>query len=225
MTQNATECLGSIRLCVARFSRLNADGTFKGGANNHVVTDNVQSIEFTPNISSGQEIEVMGGCDCIDLFYRGYDKLRYFELSFTLTRLNPALMELLLGASLISDTSTSPVPIGDIWANQLQCGAATQPPVAVEVWTDAWTGDAQANAPHRYIRWVFPMSFWQLDASTLGGTEFFNPSFTGYTRSNSNFTNPYGDYPAGVPSALGAGAYFYDTTRPTAVCGYSTTST
>lgn len=224
MTQNTAVCAGSIRLCVARFSRLNADGTFKGGANNHVVTDSVQSIEFTPNISAGEEIEVMGGCDCIDLFYRGYDKLRYFDLSFTLTKLSPGLIELLTGSSLISDTSTSPVPVGNIWPNQLSCGAATQPPVALEVWTDAWQNDRQVDPPFRYIRWVFPMSFWQLDASTLG-MEFFNPSFTGYTRQNPNFTNPYGDYPAGVPNNLVGGAYFYDTTRPTAVCGYSTTST
>lgn len=224
MTQNSTENLGSIRLCVARFSKLNADGTFKGGSNNHVVTDTVQSIEFTPNISAGSEVEVVSGCDCIDLFYRGYDKLRYFELSFTLTKMNPALIELLTGAALISDTSTIPVAIGDIWPNQLNCSATPQPPVAVEVWTDAWTNDRQADAPHRYIRWVFPMAFFQIDASTLG-MDFFLPQFKGFTRQNPNFTNPYGDYPAGVPSNLVGGAYFYDTTRPTASVGYSSVST
>lgn len=224
MSQANTECLGSIHLCVARFSRLNADGTFKGGANNHVVTDSVQSLDFTPNIKGGDSIQVMGGCDCIDLSYRGYDKLLYFDLKFMLTKMNPALIELLTGSALISDTSTSPVAIGDIWPNQLSCSSTPQPPVALEVWSDAWTNDRQADPPHRYIRWVFPMTFWQLDASKLENA-FFAPSFQGFSRQNPNFTNPYGDYPAGVPNNLVGGAYFYDTTRPTAVCGYSSVST
>lgn len=224
MAQATAICPGSIHVCKARFSRLNADGTFKGGANNHVVTDSILSVDFTPEIKAGDAKEIVAGCDCIDLAYRGYDKLLRFNLGFQLSRINPALVELLTGAALISDTSTLPVPIGNVFPNQLACSSTPQPPVAVEFWTDAWINDRQVDPPARYIRWVFPMSFWQIDASTLAN-DFFLPTFKGFTRQNPNWANFYGDWPAGVAGSLVGGAYFWDTTQPGAACGYSSFST
>lgn len=224
MSQATAICPGSIHICKARFSRLNSDGTFKGGANNHVVTDSIMSVDFTPNIKAGDSKQVIGGCDCIDLSYRGYDKLLYFDLKFQLTKLNPALMELLLGAGILVDSSTVPVPVGNVWPNQLSCASTPQPPVAVEFWTDAWQNDRQVDPPNRYIRWVFPMSFWQLDASKLEN-DFFLPALQGFTRQNPNWGNVYADWPAGIASNFVGGAYFWDTTQPAASCGYSSLST
>jgi hypothetical protein len=224
MAQATAICPGSIHICKARFTRLNSDGTFKGGANNHVVTDSIMSVDFTPEIKDGEAKEVLGGCDCIDLSYKGFDKLLRFNLAFQLTKLNPALIELLTGSGVLVDTSTLPVPVGNVFPNQLSCSATPQPPVAVEFWTDAWTNDRQVDPPNRYIRWVFPMSFWQFDASKLEN-DFFLPAFKGFTRQNPNWANVYGDWPAGIAGSLIGGAYFWDNTQPTAFCGYSSQST
>lgn len=224
MAQATAICPGSIHICKARFSRLNSDGTFKGGVNNHIVTDSLISVEFAPNIKAGDSKEIIGGCDCIDLAYRGYDKLLRFDLKFQLTKLNPSLLELLLGASLLVDTSTAPVPVGNVWPNQLSCQSTPQPPVAAEFWTDAWQNDRQIDPPNRYIRWVFPMSFWQIDNSKLEN-DFFLPALQGFTRQNPNWANAYADWPAGIAGSFGGGAYFWDTTQPAASCTYSSLST
>lgn len=225
MSQATAICPGSIHVCKARFSRLNSDGTFKGGSNNHVVTDSIMSVDFTPNIKAGESKEVLSACDCIDLAYRGTDKLLRFDLKFSLTKINVSLMEMILGASLLVDASTVPVPSGLVFPNQLSCSTGTpQPPVALELWSDAWQNDRQIDPPTRYIRWVFPMSFWQIDTSKLDN-DFFSPSFQGYTRQNPNFGNAYGDWPAGIAGSLVGGAFFWDTTQPAASCTYSTLST
>lgn len=224
MAQATAICPGSVHICKARFSRLNSDGTFKAGANSHVVTDAIMSVDFTPTVESGDDKKVVSGCDCIPLRYRGFDKLMGFELKFQLTALNPSLNELLLGASLLVDTSTIPVPVGNVWPNQISCATTPQPPVACEFWTDAWINDRQVDPPSRYIRWVFPMAFFQLDASKLEN-DFFLPAFTGWTRQNPNWVNVYGDWPAGIAGSFVGGAYFWDTTQPASSCSYSTLST
>lgn len=224
MTQNTAICPGSIHVCKARFSRLNADGTWKGGSNNHVVTDAIMSVDFAPEIKEGESKEVVTGCDQIGLAYKGYDKLLRFNLSFQMVTLSPSLIELLTGAAVLVDTSSVPVPVGNVFPQQLSASSTPQPPVAVEFWTDTWQNDRQVDSPNRYIRWVFPMSFWQIDASKLEN-DFFLPSFKGFTRQNPNWANVYGDWPAGIAGSFVGGAYFWDNTQPAAVCGYSTTST
>lgn len=226
MSQATAICPGSIHVCKARISRLNTDGTFKGGSNNHLVTDSIISVDFTPEVKEGESKEVVTGCDLIDLAYRGTDKLLRFTLGFQVTKVNPALEEILTGASLLVDGSTLPVPIGNIFPNQLSASATPQPPVALELWSDAWLNDRQVDSPNRYIRWIFPMTFWQKDASKLEN-DFFLPAYKGYTRQNPNWNNVYADWPASIPNGtnmLGA-SYFWDNVQPGASCGYSSLST
>ena len=224
MAQATAICPGSLHICKARFSRLNADGTFAAGANSHVVTDQIMSVDYTPVIEAGDDKKIVSGCDCIPLAARGYDKLMRVELKFQAANLNPSLVELLLGASLLVDNSTIPVPVGNVFPNQIQCGGAVQPPIACEFWTDAWENDRQVDSPNRYIRWVFPMSFWQTDAGKLEN-DFFLPSYTGWTRQNPNWSNVYADWPTGIVGSLSPFAYFWDNTQPAASCGYSSLST
>jgi hypothetical protein len=215
---------GSIHVCKARFTRLNADGSFAAGANSHVVTDQIMDVDYTPQIKGGETKELVSGCDCIPLAYRGFDKLMRVELKFQLATLAPALEELILGAALLVDTSTIPVPVGVVYPNQVSCTAAHQPAVACEFWSDAWDGDHQAAAPNRYVRWVFPMVFWQKDNGKLEN-DFHMPAFQGWTRANSNWTNVYADWPAGVAGSLSPFAWFWDNTQPAATVGYSSLST
>ena len=224
MAQATAICAGSLHICKARFTRLNSDGTFKSGANNHVVTDQIVSLDFTPAISAGASTEVISGCDCIALSYRGFDKLLRLDLAFQLASLNPSLVELVTGSSLVVDASVIPVPIGNVFPNQLSCSNPTQPPVAVEVWSDAWQNDRAIDPPSRYVRWVFPMTFWQIDQSKLENN-FFQPTYKGWTRQNPNWGNVYGDWPAGVTGPFTTSGYFWDTTQPASSCTYSTLST
>lgn len=217
----ANICGNSIHLCFVRLTRLTSAGVAAGGSNGHVVSGNPMLLTVEPEIVEGDSKNLIGGCDCINASYRGYDKLLRWNLTLQMVALEPALIELLTGAGLQVNGSTE--PIGVDWPNQVLCSADAQPPVAIEAWSDLWVGDAQNPGSTRYIRWVFPMSFWQMDSFNLEN-DFLLPQFKGFTRSNSSFGDAYADLPTGViPSATGG--FFYDDSVPTAVCGYSTSST
>lgn len=213
----ASICRAAIHLCRIRATRLDSTGAPVGGANNAYVTDKPITLGVTPVIEEGEDITLVGGCDCIVAAYRGEDKLKRFDLALQLAVIEPALLEMMIGASAISQGGQ----ISGLWwpNTAFNCGVAGTPLVALEGWQDAWDVDRQSSAPFRYIHWVFPATKWQIGESTLGN-EFFQPSLNGYTRSNANWgLGIYGDAPE-VAQPLGG--FYYTNTLPSAVCDYQT---
>jgi hypothetical protein len=219
-TQNAQICPASIHICRLRITLLNADGTLKSGINNSYVTDKVISIDVKPNIESGEDKVLVSGCDCIAFSYRGYDKLKRFDLTIERAALEPALESMMLGGAVILDNSTIPVPIGAGFPDNLSCTSPVQPPVAVEAWSDNWVDD-RAISPLRYTRWVWPMSFWAPSDAKLEN-DFFMPTIDGFTRSNPAWgAGPYLDNGLGVIVPK-TGGWFFTDQSPRAACGYRT---
>lgn len=212
----AGECFAAIHLCRIRATRLDATGNVEAGPNNLVVTDKPIQLGITPVLEQGQDKTLTGGCDCIVATYRGYDKLKRFDLELDLGALDPALIELLTGGEAILDGD---VPIGvQFSSQQFECSGPPTPNVAIEAWQDAWDVDHQADA-FPYVRWIFPSSFWQFGAQTLQN-DFLQPKLTGFTRGNDVWgEGPYGDQPESINSL---GGFFYDDTLPEATCGYQT---
>jgi hypothetical protein len=206
---------------------LNADGTVAAGPNNSYVTDDVQQLIVTPDVLAGDSKQVVGGCDCVSVSYRGYDKLMRFNLELDLVKWETSLISMMTGAPLIMDSSTQPVPKG-LWFPQQDNCAATFPKVAVEAWSDMWeddgnftTVDGNGTTELQFIHWIFPASHWHIDATTLQN-DFSTPKLVGFTRSNPNFgLGPYGDLPEAAQSQ---GGFFWTGTRPTAHCGFTTAS-
>lgn len=215
----ANECLAAIHLCRVRATRLNADGTPMGGVNNSYVTDKPMMLSVTPVIEAGLDRTLVGGCDCILATYRGFDKLKRFDLQLDLGVLEPAMLELMLGSQAI--TGIGGDIIGTWWSSQsFDCSAAIQPPIALEGWQTAWN-QSGPDATWPYIHWIWPLAYFQIAQYTLQN-DFDQPRMTGFTRGNSAWgTGPYGD----LPQAAGPlGGFFYSTTIPTATCGYRTQS-
>ena len=213
----AAECLAAIHLCAIRVTRLEADGSPTPGPNNSYVTNKPIQLGVTPVIEAGQDRTLVGGCDCLVATYRGFDKLKRFDLELDLGTLEPGLIEMLIGADAIIDTG---VPIGDWWPSSqtFACGTNPQPNVAIEAWQDGWADDAP-DADFPYIRWIFPSSFWQIGAQSLQN-DFLQPKLSGFTRGNPEWgLGIYGDQPEAAQSL---GGFFYDTTRPDGACGYAT---
>lgn len=224
MPQNPTVCATSIQICKLRATRLNPDGSLKAGANGHVVSDKTMMLEVKPNVLSGEQKNMVSGCDCLAVQYRGKDKLLHFDLTLHMTALEPALLELLTGAPLRTDLSTVPVAIGNEWPNQLDCSQPVQAATAIEVWTNAQVSDRQVDPPFQYYRWIWPSSYWQISNFNLEN-DFMQLTLDGYTKSNPNFANAYGDWPPGVTRYGPLGGFFLDSIQPIAVCGYSGGST
>jgi len=223
MPQATAVCGTLIHICALRVTRLDSDGSPSAEANNAYVTNNVMSVQVSPVIEEGLDSTLVGGCDCIIASYKGTNKLKRFEFVLTLPTFEPALIEMLTGATLIEDTSDVPVPIGISWPQQLSCDDAQQPPVAIEWWADLWTEDNQ-NAEWPYAHSIYPMTFWQIGQQTAEN-DFAQPTFNGFSRTNTEFGDPYEDLPGSGVAAdfLDIGGEFLTTQAPpTAECGYQT---
>lgn len=214
-------CLASIHICRVRATRLNADGTVASGPNNAYVSDKPIQLGITPVITAGTERELVGGCDCLTAAYKGYDKLRRFDFELDLGNLEPALIEMLVGASAILGGSGGADVIGN-WFSENAFDCSTPPPnIALEAWTDGWEEDHQ-HPTFPYIHFIWPSTFWQIGPFTLQN-DFLQPRLNGFSRGNTAWgTGPYGD----LPEAVGALGGFFETAHvpPTASCGFSTAS-
>jgi hypothetical protein len=213
----AAECLAAIHLCAIRVTRLDATGHPAPGPNNSYVTNKPIQLVVTPVIEAGLDKTLVGGCDCLIATYRGFDKLKRFDLEVDLGVVEPGLIEMLIGATAITAAGA---PIGDWWPHDqtFACGTNPQPNVAVEAWQDNWNDDQQ-DPTLPYLHWIFPSSFWQIAAQTLQN-DFLQPKITGFTRGNTVWgLGPYGDLPE---AAQPLGGFFQTATRPTGACGYAT---
>lgn len=208
-------CDAAIHLCAVRVTRLDSIGNPVAGPNNVYVTENSIQVTVKPEVEAGVSKTLVGGCDCIIADYRGYDKLKRFNLEIDLGKLEPGLQEMMIGASAILDADLD--PIGIWWPSQLSCNDPSQPNVCFEGWQDLWEDDHQASAPFRFVHWIWPSTFWQIGDHTLQN-DFNQPKLTGFTRGNPNWgLGIYGDLPE---AAEPLGGWFYDDSIPTAECGW-----
>jgi len=209
-------CNAAIHLCRVRVTRLDTYGNPAAGPNNVYVSDQPLMLSVKPVIEAGQDKTLVGGCDCIVASYRGLDKLKRFDLELDLATLEPALLEIMLGATAISQGGAIS---GVWWPSQLSCDGDEQPNVAFEGWQDAWEDDHQADAPIQYVHWVWPSTRWQLGDHSLQN-DFNQPKLTGFSRANPNWGDGiFGDY----PEASGdLGGWFFTNQLPTALCDYQT---
>lgn len=220
MPQATIQCPTSLHLCRLRVTRLNPDGTLATGPKNSYVTASLSHLNWTSVVDEGEDTTVIGGCDCIAVQRKGYDKLKRFTFELEMTEWEFPLMEMMLGASAILDTSTIPVPIGNQWPTTLQCGQV-QPAVAIEAWADAWDNDTQLPSPFRYMRYLWTQSYWQIGNGSLQN-DFQLPILNGFSRSNAAWgLGPYNDqkYSAGT-----VGGVWLSDVIPVATCDYQVAS-
>lgn len=191
-------CPQSIHIHKARITRLDATGapdTSGTTPKNSIVTSALTHLNWTVNSQAGDQRVVVGGGDCICAQYRGQDKLLNLGLELEMCRLEAALMEMMLGTPLILGPLVAPATEAPIIGAQLgvtpSCGAV-RTGVALEAWSTAWSGAGQlAGTP--FIRWVFPMTYWQIGNGSLQN-DFLLPTLTGYTQDNPEWgTGPYAD--------------------------------
>lgn len=208
-------CPGAIHLCAIRATRLDSLGNPLPGPNNLYVSNESLMLSIKPEIESGQDKVLVGGCDCVLVSYRGKDKLKRYALELDQGLIEPGLSELLLGGSAILSGGSSGDPIGMWFPSQLSCNATSQPNVCFEGWQDLWEDDHPVASPYKYLHWIFPSSYWQDGDRTLQN-DFDQPKFTAFTRSNPNWgLGIYGDLPE---AAHEMGGWFYTNTIPIASC-------
>lgn len=212
MPQQPTICGHSIHVCRIRATLLDDLGVVTAGDNSYV-SDKPVVVQVTPVIRQGVDEELVTGCDQIAAAYRGRDKLKRFDFQIDLAALEPALLSLMLGATLIEDASDVPVPIGVWWPNQISTDGADSPNVAFEFWTDVWEDDSQ-NPDWPYIHHVYGSTFWQIGQQRYENG-FTRPVLNGFSRTNASWgAGPYGDQGESLPPDSPGGWFFTETAPP-----------
>lgn len=214
-------CFGSIQACRLRVGRLDAGGAPSPGANNLYVTDALIQIQTTYEIETGEEFTQKNGCGAICQTFKEDDKIKRVTLELQLCQFDYELLEMLLGATLI--TSDLVTPGGAIGIDLPPSTAGAQNGVSMEAWTKAWDGGEQpvsALGDPLYHHFVWPKTTWVPGQRTLESGILVVPVSGIGTENSTIGDGPANDFPIWGPE--GAELVFLDDTIPDAVCGYQT---
>lgn len=214
-------CFQSLQASRFRVTQLDANGAPVTGAGHGYVSDAIVDLTLTLVFTTGADVVQLNGSGAQCATFKDIDRLKRVDLALNLCQLD---------AQLIAFMTEQPTfnmggqPIG--W----QFPASTQQSlngVALEVWTRAWDGGAQAvpafTSPNiAWWHWVFPKTQW-----TVGNLKM-DSGFMVVPMSGSSFENtrltangPYNDYPTGVAGPGGvthSGGVFLDSNVPAAAC-------
>lgn len=214
----ALTCASTVDLCAVRATRLASDGTVDPNEDNSYVVSDVIQLQVNSNTREGEDRELIGGCGgCPIATKTDDDQFRRFDLELQNGRLEPGLLEMLTGATVINGTDG---PLGVQLGEKTQCGT-TRARVAFEAWSKRWTEDDEQDPIYPWWHFIFPSVLWVLGQNTLSA-DFGPITLTGKTRTNSAWgEGPYGDMLAAIGGAqLAIEAYAGD--PPTGTCNYST---
>lgn len=98
-------CAGQAQACLMRVARLDDTGAPLPGLTNLYVTSKLISVEWSPDVATGDELEQVDGCGNECVFYRAPDRVRKHDLTLTVCAPEPYLMEMLEGGQVHSLTA------------------------------------------------------------------------------------------------------------------------
>ena len=220
--------MSSAQFCRVRATRINCDGVPIPGATAAWIGDSGINVEITPEIQQGEDTQIINGCGCTCASLKTPDRFKRWNVKLEVCTLNPNQIELFTGSSLLTGVpaaNTFPGAgadvIGNAWAEQSGC-AYDPCGFALDVWTKAWDDDAQRISPTRYIQWHFP----KIVANSIGDMRFENGiatfSFTGFSRTNDQYGNPWADMPASAVGNTQNGGWWVTDIEPAASCEFVT---
>lgn len=213
----AVNCGVSFGICAVRLTMVDVTGAVVSAADNSYVTDAQISIAVRPNIEEGQTFSLRNGCGCSIARFKSNDTFNWWEFTFQMGKLEPEMLNMLLGSESITDGSDV---VGQAFAGALDC-ADDEPAVALEFWTQHVVESGQ-DSIHPYIHWVFPKTVWRLGDNTFeeGITQ---PSVEGFSRTNNQWgAGPYGDGPPDNQDISEGGWWKTDDSLPSADCAAAT---
>jgi len=220
------QCFGSAQVCAIRVARMTASCSFVVGTTNAVATSAIVKVSSTPEYAPGEEFFMKNGCGQVCISSKVLDKIKRVNLAMELCTRDPALVELLSGATLISSGTDT------IGYSRRGIGAADPNPVSVEIWTKAvgLNNTCPPVGTTGYARAQWYRVVWPKATFTLGEVNFANEiatlTLSGYAESNPNFYDgPFNDVPSTVTLDTASPEHmFLDLVGPpTLACGYTAT--
>ncbi|GIV03726.1 MAG: hypothetical protein KatS3mg015_2556 [Fimbriimonadales bacterium] len=209
----AVNCGVSFGICAVRLTKVDVTGAVLPPPNNSYVSDKPISIAVRPNIEEGQTFSLRNGCGCSIARFKANDTFNWWEFTFQMGALEPAMLSMLLGTPTIEQGADI---VGQAFLGALDCDEA-EPAVALEFWTQHIVGSGQ-DAFHPYIHWVFPKTVWRLGDNTFE-EGIAQPTVEGFSRTNNQWGDgPYGDGPPDGQDISEGGWWKTAIAPPTAAC-------
>lgn len=213
---------------VVRITRVDQCGRPVEGEDNAVLSDCFASVQMTPNINTGTDIEMlnMRGQTCG--FKRACPDFRGFDITGTFWEASPELIEILTGNPVYFDYDGNPVGWDD---EQVQCAGG----FALEIWQNLIGEEcADEEAEGQWFYWVLPWVTGGVLGDTTINAEGLSFTLTGSTRSQSAWQlGPWdvqaqdsSQTPGPLLTPIGPNghrrAFLTTTAPPLADCGYIT---
>lgn len=217
-------CVGQHQACVLRATRLDEDCTPLSGPTDAVIFAGIVDLSLTPVVKERTFLEPEDACGNILFVAETPEVVKRYDVTLNLAVSGFEAIELMTDAELIIGNATSPWEDSTIGVADAGLTTPSKPGFGLEVWVRATAlGESGPCGPDEtnpnWVRHVFPRVLLRRDARTFNN-EVANYTFTGISTANSQFGDPWSDFP-GVTVPNGSPHYeFYDTGIPTAECGY-----
>jgi hypothetical protein len=95
-----------------------------------IVSKGFVSVAYSPEIASGDDLELKNANGDICVSASGCDTLKWINLTLSLCNVDPDILNFVTGSPVVLDAS------GDSVGNRIQTGEACKTNFALEVWTD-----------------------------------------------------------------------------------------
>lgn len=174
-----------VNLCALRVARLDGAGVPQPGADNLYTSDAFLQIGYQRVVETGKRITKKNGCGAVCLDVKNPDLIVGHTLTAELCQLDAELIEILTGATLITDGGH---PIG--FADPASDAAAGNG-VSIEAWAYAYDGDSRKIDPVTgqagVVRHVWPKVTWSLSGTATLQEDALSQQLTGDAKANSGF--------------------------------------
>lgn len=207
-----------IQACAMRATRLALDGSPVPGADSAVTVSSLVEFTFTPEYEEGEEILLKNACGDICVNYKETDKLKRVTFDFNICNVDPFVMELMAGGTLIEVSGEHGYAAPAIGEDPTPNG------VSLELWAKRIDSSGGLISGAAYARWLFPRIYVRHGAKTFGTAPQVT-QFTGFGIENDEWLDgPEDDWPyPGAPSHL-AWQWIPVNTLPTITSGYVSAS-
>jgi hypothetical protein len=161
----------SVQGVLMRVTPLKVDGTIDATKPVHW-TKGFISISFSPEVTTGDEIETKAADGSVCVSWKADDSLKRINMNISLCNIDPEALMLLSGGKVLTDSQDkaigySSAPVGSIVGN----------PVALEVWSYRNVGGKPGTPP--YWHWAFPYVKVRYDGEREFGNAALANTFTG----------------------------------------------
>jgi hypothetical protein len=161
----------SVQGILMRITPLSVEGTIDASKPVHW-TKGFISLSFSPEITTGDEIETKAADGSVCVSWKADDSLKRINLNLSLCNVDPEALVLLTGGKTLANATDEAIGY-----TSAPVGSSVGNPVAIEVWSYRNVGGKPGSPP--YWHWAFPYVKVRYDGEREFGNAALANTFTG----------------------------------------------